>query len=313
MLRNDIMNSIALKKRFCRDCSLPISLYDNPYFYERLGALDLVYDCIDKFNTFCSELTEFETEQEYFEYYNSIKNKVIDFIKSTKYYNDFINSDFKCEYIKSKKDLYIEPNDGGHFISIDMKEANFSSLRYFDERIVDYCEDWKELISRYTHKLHIINSKYIRQVIFGACNPKKQIQYEHSLTNLLCKHIMDNITPISVYSMSEDEIIIYVPDIHKNDNTFSLKSLKKVINECPGEIGKLYKIKMFVLDKIKGTEGWVKHYYDKSIPDFKCLNSEIAHQVIKYYFCDEITDNDLVFFHNGKLAKYLECIENPFK
>ena len=75
MTREQILNSVSLKKRFCKDYNLPITIYDNPYFYERLSAIDVMFDCIDKFDNFCRCLSNFESEQDYFEYFCAPKRQ----------------------------------------------------------------------------------------------------------------------------------------------------------------------------------------------------------------------------------------------
>ena len=305
MTRDEVMNSIQLKKRFCKDCNLPIAVFDNPYFYERLCTLDFLFDCVDKFDTFCSELQNFASEQDYFEYYNKVKDSIIDFIKAKDEYNTFVNEDYKTTSIVPKKNLYVEDNDRHVFISIDMKKANFSAMHHYSPKIFDDAATWEQFMTMFTNSTHIINSKYIRQVVLGACNPKKQIKYEHHLMNMLCKHIMDSLPGLSIYSLGEDEILIEVY------NEFPVNEFKKVVNSCPFGIGQLVRVEMFKLRKINGTDGYMKIYNNN--PDeveFKCLNAEIFHQVVKYYLGVPITDNDLVFYHDGKLARFLESVEH---
>lgn len=105
MTREEIMNSIALKKRFCKDCNLPIVVFDNPYFYERLQTIDIMFNCVDKFEAFCAELQRFANEQDYFEYYNKVKNSIIDFIKAKDEYNTFINDNYQTESVVSKRNV----------------------------------------------------------------------------------------------------------------------------------------------------------------------------------------------------------------
>lgn len=312
MTREEIMNSIALKKRFCKDCSLPIAIFDNPYFHERLQTLDVLYDCVHKFDAFCDELQSFANEQEYFEHYNKVKDSMVEFIKGKSEYNSFINSSFPVEPIVSRKELYIDDNDDRAFISIDMKKANFSALNHFSHEIFDNAESWEQFVSKFTDCQHIINSKYVRQVVLGSCNPKKQITYERYLMNILCIHIMDNIPNASIYSLGEDEILINVPREYGVGCGFSLSDLKKTVESCPDDIGKLVRVEMFEFFKIKGTDGFIKIYDDFDREEFKCLNSEIFHQVVKHFYGKKITDNDLVFYHNGRLAKFVEGIDNPW-
>ena len=309
MTRNEIMESIALKKRFCKDYNLPIVVFDNPYFYERLQTIDGLFDCIAKFNWFCSELSVFETEQDYFEYYNKTKDTIINYIQSKPLYTAFINENFQTNSVIPKRNVYVETNCSGTFVSIDMKKANFSAMKHYASNIFDDAETWEEFMNKFTNSQHIINSKYIRQVIMGACNPKKQIRYEHYLMNILCDHIINEIPNISVFSLGEDEIIISMD----NGPKFSISKLEKVINNCPFGIGKLVRMKVFNLYKLEGTDGYVKSYYgNPSEIEFKCLNAEIFHQIVKYYLNKPITENDLVFYHDGKLARFLEPIKNPW-
>lgn len=313
MNREEVMNSIALKKRFCKDCNLPIVVFDNPYFYERLQTIDVLFDCVDKFDVFCAELQRFANEQDYFEYYNKVKDSIIDFIKAKDEYNAFNNDNYQIESVVSKRNVYVEDNDGGAFVSIDMKKANFSAMKHYSPKIFDGADTWEQFMAKFTDSQHIIHSKYIRQVVLGACNPKKQIRYEHYLMNILCKHIMDTISNVSVFSLGKDEIIISVPREYGVGCGFSLSELKKAVNSCPLGIGQLVRVEMFELYKIEGTDGYMKtHNSDSNAVEFKCLNAEIFHQIVKHYFGQPVTENDLVFYHDGKLAKFLEEVNNPW-
>ena len=87
------------------------------------------------------------------------------------------------------KDIFKSSNDGRVFISIDMRKANFSSLKYYgnciEKSMFRDTSTWEDFISLFTENKHIVNSKYIRQVILGNCNPKRHITYE--------KYIMDHV------------------------------------------------------------------------------------------------------------------------
>jgi hypothetical protein len=142
----------------------------------------------------------------------------------------------------------------------------------------------------------------------GACNPKKQIQYEKYLMACLLTHIVKEHPTANVFSLGSDEIILSV----EGGCGFTLNALQETIKNEPSGIGKLVKVEAFNLFKVLGTSGWLKMNYDDTI-SFKCLDGDTIHQVVKYYFGEPITNSDLVFYHNGKLATYLEAIENPWK
>lgn len=322
MDREEVMQSISLKKRFCKDNNLPIVVYDNPYFFERLRDLDILFGCVEKFATFCAELESYTSEQEYFEYYNCVKDSAINKIKNSDGFTRFIANPItelprNVLYIPldvpvpfSEKNLYIEDNDGGSFISIDMKKANFTALHHFSAEIFDGYSSWEEFIGQFTGNLHIINSKYIRQVIMGACNPKRQIQYERLIMCWLCKYLLKEFPNLPIYSVSNDEIIIKV----KGSMGFSLKQLRETVSEFPILEKDSFRVSSFELSKIDGTTGWLKTYnQDDGKIEFKCLSADIYNQVIKYYFDKPISTNDLVFYYNGRLARFLNPISNPWE
>lgn len=121
MTKEQVLNSIALKKRFCKNCNLPIDLFDEPYFSERLEILDFQFDCVRKFNEFCVEMEKFEDEQAYFQYYNTIKESVINMIKANSDFNKFLKDDFN-EMSESPRPL--RSWDGQPVSHMDNKEGN---------------------------------------------------------------------------------------------------------------------------------------------------------------------------------------------
>jgi hypothetical protein len=109
------------------------------------------------------------------------------------------------------------------------------------------------------------------------------------------------------YSLNTDEIIISIDKFRH-----PLNELKDIIATCPSNIGSLVRVEMFELQKA-GDYGWLKIIYDDSrTVQFKCIDAEIFHQVVKHYYNVPITDNDLVFRHNGRLARFLEEVSDPW-
>jgi hypothetical protein len=313
MNRQQILESINLKKRFVKDCNLPITVFHEPYFSERLATLDKVFGCLAKWDIFCEGLENFSNEQDYLEMYNSVKDTVIEYIKAKPEFEKFTNDNsyIKLQNRYPKRDVYITDNIGGYFISIDMKSANFSALRRYDEAIVDGKKTWEEFLAQFTNIEHIINSKYIRQVILGACNPKKQIQFELYLMHNFLDFIEHMVPGIKVYSLGVDEIILYHPRTYRETDA---EDMTNRIRECLDRhvVGRMVKFEEFYLDELYqgGYQKVDMNNLDKII--FKCVDAETFHQHVKRYFDEEITDNDLVFYHNGVLARFLEPIPQYF-
>lgn len=311
MTQEEILNSINIKKRFCKDYNLPITVYDNPYFMERLLTLDPMFETVEKFTSLCCCLSGFKSEQDYFDYYNKLKDAVITHIKSNPSYTQFCDNNIDKKFDFPKKNLYSPLNDGCTFISIDMKKANFSALNHFDSAIFSNRKTWEDFLRIFTDYEYIVNSKYIRQVILGACNPGKQIAYEHYLMGCLLTHIKEEIPNVNIYSLGEDEILIQVD----GNCGYSKKRLQEVINSYPGKVGDLVKVNIFDLHIIKNTSGYIKSYYygGEENVEFKCLDAEIYHQIVKHFYDIPITENDLVIYHNGHLAKLLKEVPNPWE
>ena len=302
--------STRAKERFCKDCNIPIRLFQEPYFIDRLKLFNKFYGTLEKWDQFTEELQKYHCEQDYFEEYNRVKDAAILSIKNSEAYQRFNEEDMNKSRVTHEnlpnKDIFKPSNDGKLFISIDMRKANFSSLYHYDNNMFSGAKTWEEFISKFTNNKHIINSKYIRQVILGNCNPKRHITYE--------KHLMDEVLDILIKEVrywfdeivffSNDEIVIDMDnyaDCIRNRNI--TKSKLEEYFDFP------LKVELFYLHKINGTDGYykeiVKDINERSF-EFKCLDNYMLPFVIRNFLGEEITDSDKVFYHEGLLAKFIE-------
>ena len=310
MTRDEVLSSDILKLRFCKDNNIPISVVSNPYFLQRLKLFDRLFGCEKKFDVFCSELGEYNNAQDYFTYYNSVKDSVINYVKEKPEYIKF-NTDTICQKIDisfPNKNIYSDNLAGIPLISIDMKKANYSALKEYDANIFDNSASWEEFIGKFTNKSHIVESKYIRQVIMGTLNPGRQVSYEKYLMSALYIRLLDKINGSEIVSISADELIIkYV----NNETTNEIYKFIKENSTLP------LKVNVITLSKINGTDGWIRDSYNvetgESTMEFKCLDPDALIQVLRYYYDEEITDDDLTFYYKGMLARFMEPMANPFK
>ena len=305
MNKNQVLNSLELKRRFIKDNNLPITVYHEPYFTERLHAIDWLFGCVAKFDLFCDELVDYDNEQDYFAHYNSVKDAAIEYIKNKEEFIVFTNDNSfsKIDNQYPKTNLYIEENAYKSFISIDMRKANFSAVRNYNPAIFDDAKTWEEFILKFTSMQHIANSKYIRQVILGACNPKRQIQYELYLMYTLLEHIKHSVPGVEVFSLGVDEIILY----HPEDDAM-VERIKDSLEHHV--VGWMVRMEEFFLEPL-ANYGYLKvNMHNHDDVTFKCVDAECFHQHAKLYKDETITENDLVFYHNGILARFLEPIPN---
>lgn len=217
-------------------------------------------------------------------------------------------SDVGRELLNNRKMFYIykPSNVGKLFISIDMRKANFSALKFYDKSIFSNADTWEEFIERYTENKHIVNSKYIRQVILGNCNPRRQVTYEKYLMDLVLEVLIDELgySASDIAFFSNDEIVI---DMEKYKDCINKQKILEMAVNVRFNIP--FRIELFYLHKITGTDGYYKEIVRNIIEreyEFKCLNNYTLPFVLRKFNREEITENDKVFYHEGLLSKFME-------
>lgn len=312
--------SMKAKERFCKDCNIPIKIFQEPYFTDRLKLYNSFYNTLERWDRFVKWLNQYNCEQDYFEEYNKVKDTAINFIKDSKAYNLFITYDMNKFEIKNKglpsNSVFKPSNHGKTFISIDMRKANFSSLKHFGDTIgesmFDNCYSWEDFMCLFTLNEHIIESKYIRQVILGNCNPRRHITYEKHLMDQVVSLLaekFDGITDIDkIVSFTNDEIIYEVnPKIYSSFAIEIASHTKKILSDNNIKIP--LKVEPFTLYKIQGVDGYYKAINledNKQLIDFKCLDNYMLPFVLRTFRGEQITESDKVFYHEGLLSKFIE-------
>lgn len=299
------------KERFCKDCNIPIRLFQEPYFSDRIKLFDKFYGTVEKWNRFVTELQKYNCEQDYFEEYNRVKDAAINSIKESESYQKFNSEDMNKFAIANKdlpsKDIFKPTNNEKIFISIDMRKANFSSLHSYNKGMFGNADTWEQFISRFTGNEHIINSKYIRQVILGNCNPKRHITYQKYLMDQTLSILYDIVAEERLVFFSNDEIVY---DMTTASDLHTLNLVKECIEERLNSKSKIpFRVELFSLYKISGTDGYYKKIYQNDREyniEFKCLDNYMMPFVLRYFLGQEVTESDRVFYHEGLLSKFIE-------
>ena len=310
--------SDKLKERFVRDYRIPIKLFSEPYFTDRILLYDKYFGTLKKWNDFKEMLKNYKNEEEYFSEYNRVKDDAINYIKSTEAYKNFNEIDMNQFAITNKNisnhDIFHSSNIGRHFISIDMRKANFSSLRHFDPMMFDNAKTWEDFLRNFTNNEHIINSKYIREVILGNCNPKRHITYEKYLMDSIINKLIEATKLVeiedfkkSIVFFSNDEIIFDVTD-YKIPKAVMTK-LNNFVRSKTIPIRK----ESFVLKGIRRKDtgehiGYIRCLTDGTM-DFKCVNNLTFPFVLRKLNDQIINKFDMVFEYEGMLAAFISPIE----
>lgn len=188
----------------------------------------------------------------------------------------------------------------------NFKITGFSALKLYDKSIFSNADTWEEFIERYTENKHIVNSKYIRQVILGNCNPRRQVTYEKYLMDLVLEVLIDELgySASDIAFFSNDEIVI---DMGKYKGCINKQKILEMAVNVRFNIP--FRIELFYLHKITGTDGYYKEIVRNIIEreyEFKCLNNYTLPFVLRKFNREEITENDKVFYHEGLLSKFME-------
>ena len=311
--------SIKAKERFCKDCNIPIKIFQEPYFTDRLKLYNPFYNTLERWDRFVKWLNQYNCEQDYFEEYNKVKDTAINFIKGSDAYNLFITYDMNKFEIKNKglpsNSVFKPSNHGKTFISIDMRKANFSSLKHFGDTIgesmFDNCYSWEDFMYLFTLNEHIVESKYIRQVILGNCNPRRHITYEKYLMDQVVSLLAEKFNGITdidkIVSFTNDEIIYEVnPTIY---SSFAIEIVSYIKDFLSDNIRLPFRVRPFILHKIQGVDGYIKLINlaeNKHIVDFKCLDNYMLPFVLRDFLREPVIESDKVFFHDGLLSKFIE-------
>ena len=302
--------TINLRKKFVTDCKLPIKIYEEPYFSYQMNLFDKHYDCLTKYKCFIDSLKNFSTEEEYFNYYNSIKETMMTTISTNPHFIEFNehNMKYTTDYITKisqygfrTKDIFKESFIGKRFISIDIIKANFNALRYYNSAIFDNAETYEEYISKFTNNKHIINSKYIREVIFGIkkCNPEKQIAFEKYLMSILTLNVL------SIIDIKDNIVFFSNDEIITNMTSQEIDNIKQTFNEY---MAVPIRIEDFILKGVyKDNEiiAYIKEFTNGTI-SIKKYQSLYLPIVIKIINKEPIIDYDLVFDYNNNICKLIE-------
>lgn len=284
-----------LKQMFCKDYNIPIKVFSEPVFSSRIH----LYENLFKAQTAWTEFTKhMETVDQ--SIYKDNRFKLIETIK-----DDIIN---RPEYISwntsqipkfenqySKTQIYNDKFVDKHFISIDMKSANFNVFRL--NNIIKE-KTYEEFIRNYTDDMFTANSKYFRQVLFGNLNPSRnqtwQKIYMIHIVNLLQQNI-----EFDVICLNNDEIVIDISNTKYNKINFieSINSIPK-LQFTPLNVTEFY------LKKINGTKGFYKKFTDDTIKIYN-VPPHLMPFVARKFNDEPYQDNDYIFIYEHELARLL--------
>ena len=174
----------------------------------------------------------------------NILEPLIEDIQNSEGWREFIEGEIpdvleNYDGITNTHGFYKKDNDGKHFVSIDLKSANWQSL----QDIVGFKESYEDLIVKYTDNLIPPISKTFRTKITGILGAKQIMLYNKKLLhdnkcNIL-KSIKDNIgidlTNEKPFAFYADEFLIEIDkETLEKFNTVDIKVLEEDVYKDTG-------------------------------------------------------------------------------
>ena len=317
-----------LHRKFINDFNLPLQVVQEPFFHERLTLLEEEYGAQTKYLALSETLRDhFDSKPgKFMEYGHSLADKIIgSIINSDAYKNDFLSklptkkevelmiNEIKGKITKGRK-LYTQEQDGCMFISFDMKTANFQLMKYMCPAILKDEDSYEGFISRFTDIDYFKVAKGLRQTIFGKINPQDVSNAEFIKSCEFALNIMSTLTNhgYEAYSLNNDEIIF------KFKGTEEEFAKDRIFFDSVDFNGIKFRVEKFKLHARKfqlatsEQELCVFEKEDILKPDKRkifCCPATYYPQVYKLLHGLEIKENDLVFYYEHELCKFL----NPLK
>jgi hypothetical protein len=292
----------SIKARFVKDHSLPFNVVQLPYFDYFISVFDEDYNTVQSFEYLVDVLGFCETSEDFFSLGEKLKNKIISKISSSSCYANFNSMDMSVFDIKfqnpKRNKLYIPENSGKEFVSIDLSEANFNSIRLSSLDGFDKFGNpttFEEIINQFTSHNYFIKSKRFRQVIFGSLNPKRQRKVQRYRTNTIIQKLLkDYMDKDSIVVISDDEVIVKKEAFTLND-FFELKEWSIFpLHDC-----------RFSLEQIGNHPYYVKKDCVGTI-EIKGAPARLMPQIYKTVKEREILDLDMTFYLEGQLVRFLD-------
>jgi hypothetical protein len=307
------MFSNKVLKRFVKDYKLPIQVIQQPYFEYFLDLYNADYNAKEKYKLLEQAISKFDSEDIFLAEYYNIRDKVINSIKETEAFQDFNNMKLDDFNVPNKgypaHDIFNLGNIDKYFISIDLKKANFQALKYFNKEIILNCNIYEDLIGMFTDMDYMKESKYLRQVIFGNMNPKRQVKMERYITEQILNYLLAKgfFKEKQIKMVSNDEMIFELDfaeawDLWNEDYI-------KLINIIKDKLNFNVDIEVFKLNNINNTKYFVKKFINKTGYELMCVPLVYFAQVYKQYNNLQIEDNDLLFYYENQVCKFANPIE----
>lgn len=299
-----------IKQRFVKDYNLPINIFNDEIFNYYIE----LYDFFPK-NTWeklCDDINNKYNGNSslWLDYCAKVRDDAISgVIESDEYkaFNDSKNllKEYNIDVKVGEHSLYSQETDGKRYVSIDLKKANFQALKFAG---VLNDASYEDFIRKYGGDDYIVNSKYLRQVIFGKMNPGRTIKVEKYIVSKIHEIISPVFLDWKLFSFNSDELIYSLEDFYPNEDN---------LNSIVGDVKELLdidvraecvEIKKLPIVNVNGNnvDAYVRTNINTNESVLKKASTTFFPQIYKLWKGKEIQDKDLYVYFDDQLAKFVE-------
>ena len=300
--------------RFTKDYNLPVNIFDeNMFAYYRELYTDFwphkAEELMEK------EIEECGSVDEWLKKYGELRDNIINTLENSEEWKAFNQCDMSQYAVSStvgEKSIYTEEQDNCNFISIDLKKANFQVLKSIG---VIKEPTYEDFIYSFGGSQYFAGSKYLRQVIFGKLNPKRIITYEKYLIHKVLMVVQERHPEWDLFSIMHDELIFKMnADTFPEDmETSNLTAIIKDVLGLDVRVELIHVERLPVVnyngDKVDAYIAHIRRNVWSFERKLKKVSTTFYPQVWRLYKKEEIQENDLKFFFEGQVCKFIEPLK----
>lgn len=277
-------------KGFCKLFDLNIPVYSEfDYYIAQLSK-------VPKFSNLPNLIKLYEEAEsnidDLYEYRLEKSKEIIEFLKETRAYEELIYDNLIPDLPTTKNFHYEE---GRKYISIDLKKANWLSVKKYDPHFLNELGNtYEEFLDKFNIPNILKQSKSFRQFIFGNINPKKQIKAQR----LMIQGVIDEIGDfLQLECIRHDEVI------------YSFDKFSDISSIFSAYDNNIYNFKIFTVDRVEDFK--IENYYntkgDLTGRSMVGCNGNLYYINLKKHITGESLDiRDLYFRTENRLAIWFD-------
>ena len=274
-------------KGFCKLMDISVPEYEHfDYYINQFSKLEKWKNIKDLIKIYE------EAEEKYgdlYEFRLKKSNEIINYLKSTRAYNELQDDNLIPDYPTTKNFEYSEDKK---YISIDIKKANWIVLKKYDPEFAPELGDsYEDFIAKFDVPEIFNHSKQLRQYIFGNINPKRQGKAQRVITqSILNKY---NHLNLDIACIKNDEVI------------YSFESFDQIGEILTTVDREIFKIKLFTVKRVQDfrINTFLSESGEKLYKEMVGCNGNQFFMNLKNHIFEEPLDiRDLYFRMDGSLA-----------